>query len=250
MAEPPSDSLSARRISNRRNSPPHRASKLRHLDIAVLMDFPTGRASRHVQYFACPMDHHTQHSASTMARMQPMPRQQAVSLQRKVQAERQRQASRRLADLQMRVLRQHLEQTGAGATQPPRHRSGLPACAGDKRSAMDTPLRVRRRRSAEQGRADRGVRGLRCRQAPASAGPEPFSRLEILLAVSVPTRLRTDRLLAGELGLSRRRIEDLTAKGSLAVAGARALRKSVHDGVRIVFDLGAEADGEVIAPRE
>jgi hypothetical protein len=80
-----------------------------------------------------------------------------------------------------------------------------------------------------------------------SAGPRPFAKLEILLAVSVPTSLRTDRLLARELGLSRRRIEDLIAKGSLAVAGARALRKSVHDGTRIVFDLGAETDAEVIA---
>jgi hypothetical protein len=80
-----------------------------------------------------------------------------------------------------------------------------------------------------------------------SAGPKPFSKLEILLAVSVPTSLRTDRLLAGELGLSRRRIEHLTAKGSLAVAGARTLRKSVHDGLQIVFDLGAEPDGEAIA---
>ena len=80
-----------------------------------------------------------------------------------------------------------------------------------------------------------------------SAGPKPFSKLEILLAVSVPINLRTDRLLAGELGLPRRRIEDLTAKGSLAVAGARALRKSVRDGLQIVFDLGGELDGEAIA---
>jgi len=80
-----------------------------------------------------------------------------------------------------------------------------------------------------------------------SAGPQPFSKLDILLTVSAPTSLRTDRLLASELGLSRRRIEELTAKGSLAVAGARALQKSVRDGLRIVFDLEAETDGEVIA---
>jgi hypothetical protein len=82
-----------------------------------------------------------------------------------------------------------------------------------------------------------------------SAGPKPFSKLGILLAVSVPTSLRTDRLLASELGLSRRRIEDLTAKGRLAAtaAGACALRKSVRDGTRIEFDLAAETDGEAIA---
>jgi hypothetical protein len=79
-----------------------------------------------------------------------------------------------------------------------------------------------------------------------SAGPKPFSKLEILLAVSAPTNLRTDRLLASELGLSRKRIDDLAAKGSLALAGSRALRKSVRDGLQIVLDLGAETDGELI----
>ena len=39
------------------------------------------------------------------------------------------------------------------------------------------------------------------RKRLSSAGPKPFSKLEILLAVSVPINLRTDRLLAGELGL-------------------------------------------------
>jgi hypothetical protein len=74
-----------------------------------------------------------------------------------------------------------------------------------------------------------------------SAGSKPFSKLEIRLAVSVPTNLRTDRLLASELGLPRKRI------GSLALAGASALRKSVRDGLQIVFDLGAVPDGEAIA---
>ena len=46
-----------------------------------------------------------------------------------------------------------------------------------------------------------------------SAGSKPLSELEILLAVPVPTCLRTDRLLASQLGLSRKRVEDLTEKG-------------------------------------
>jgi hypothetical protein len=82
-----------------------------------------------------------------------------------------------------------------------------------------------------------------------SAGPQPFSRLEILLAIPVPTSLRTDRLLASELGLSRSRIEDLTMKGLLVVieGGARSLRKSVRDGIRIALDLGTEVERGDIA---
>ena len=71
-----------------------------------------------------------------------------------------------------------------------------------------------------------------------SAGSNPSSELEILLAVAVPTCLRTDRLLASELGLSRRRIEDLTAKGRLAVAGADGrFENPCAMERRIVFDL-------------
>jgi hypothetical protein len=80
-----------------------------------------------------------------------------------------------------------------------------------------------------------------------STGSRPFAELEILLAVTVPTCLRADRLLASELGLSRRRIEALIAKGRLAAAGARTLRKAVHDGARIVLYLGADMDCEAIA---
>jgi hypothetical protein len=110
-----------------------------------------------------------------------------------------------------------------------------------RRYAFDAAgLRNRAERIEEFADCDVGKRLL-------SAGPKPFSKLEILLAISVPTSLRTDRLLASELGLSRRRIDDLTAKGSLAAAGARALRKSVHDGLTVTFDLGAEIDGGDIA---
>ena len=68
-----------------------------------------------------------------------------------------------------------------------------------------------------------------------SAGSQPLCRLEILLAISVATSLRTDRLLASELGLSRSRIEDLTVKGRLVVVegGPRSSSgKSVRDGTR------------------
>jgi hypothetical protein len=110
-----------------------------------------------------------------------------------------------------------------------------------RRYAFDVAnLRNRTERIEEFADFDVGKRLL-------SAGPKPFSKLEILLTVAIPTNLRTDRLLASELGLPRRRIDDLTAKGSLAVAGARSLRKSVRDGLRIVFDLGAETNGEAIA---
>jgi len=78
-----------------------------------------------------------------------------------------------------------------------------------------------------------------------SAGPAPFSKLEILLAVSGPAALRTDRLLANELGLSRSRIQDLLGKGRLAImpGDGKALRRAVRDGTRVTLDLMAESDG-------
>ncbi|MGX8011329.1 DUF1062 domain-containing protein [Mesorhizobium sp. ORM8.1] len=72
--------------------------------------------------------------------------------------------------------------------------------------------------------------------------------LELQLGLEMPTSLRLDRLLANELGISRSRLQALEERGSLIVEpeGARALRKPVRDGARIVIDLAGHPDREEI----
>jgi hypothetical protein len=73
-----------------------------------------------------------------------------------------------------------------------------------------------------------------------SMGQEPLARLEISLAVPVPTTgLRADRLLAGELGVSRPRVRAWQAKGRLRLFpyGARMLRRPVTDGMYVSIDI-------------
>jgi hypothetical protein len=86
------------------------------------------------------------------------------------------------------------------------------------------------------------------RKAVLSTVQTPPSRLEILLTISLPIGLRTDRLLARELGLPRKRIQDLLERGVLAVApgGRQALRRPMRDGMRIVLDLPTIVDSEHI----
>ncbi|MDR7221324.1 DUF1062 domain-containing protein [Aminobacter aminovorans] len=74
------------------------------------------------------------------------------------------------------------------------------------------------------------------------------STVEIICDVTLPSALRIDRLLAGQLGLSRNRIEALAAHGRLAVApgGQRALQRAIRDGVAIALDLSKEADAAAI----
>lgn len=72
--------------------------------------------------------------------------------------------------------------------------------------------------------------------------------LEIRLGLEVPTSLRLDRLLAGELGISRSRLQALEEKRLLVVVpeGARALHKPARDGTAIRIDLADEPDREAI----
>lgn len=90
---------------------------------------------------------------------------------------------------------------------------------------------------------------LQVRKTVLAAPPEPERSLEIRLAVPDPVRLRLDRLLAGELGLARRRLRDLERSGRLAFHSARArmLRRPVCDGLRLTLDLSQEPDGAAIA---
>ncbi|MES0200610.1 DUF1062 domain-containing protein [Mesorhizobium sp. M0011] len=72
--------------------------------------------------------------------------------------------------------------------------------------------------------------------------------LELELGLEMPTSLRLDRLLAGELGISRSRLQTLEEKRLLILGrdGAKALRKPAREGMTIRFDLSGEADREAI----
>ncbi len=82
------------------------------------------------------------------------------------------------------------------------------------------------------------------RKTPLNGRISGCARLEIQFAIPCSTALRTDRLLARELGLSRGRIEKLERQGRLIVAGParKKLRRPPVDGMRLSFDLSAESD--------
>ena len=75
-----------------------------------------------------------------------------------------------------------------------------------------------------------------------SLGQEPLSRLEISLRVPVPTCVRADRLLAGELGVSRSRVQEWQTIGRLTLFphGARMLRRPVRNEMCVSIDISAE----------
>ncbi|MGX5843458.1 DUF1062 domain-containing protein [Mesorhizobium sp. ArgA1] len=73
--------------------------------------------------------------------------------------------------------------------------------------------------------------------------------LELRLGLELPTSLRLDRLLAGELGISRSRLQALEGKRLLVVddqEGAKALRKPAREGTTIRIDLTGEPDRRAI----
>ena len=79
-------------------------------------------------------------------------------------------------------------------------------------------------------------------------GDEGATALEIRLGLELPTPLRLDRLLAGELGISRSRLQALEEKRLLVVdpEGAKALRKPARNGMTVRIDLAGEADRNAI----
>jgi hypothetical protein len=81
-----------------------------------------------------------------------------------------------------------------------------------------------------------------------SEGEGACRRLALSLAVPEPVGLRLDRLLATELGVARRRIEELGEKGYLEVSpgGLRELRRHVRDRTGVLLDLASEDDGDAI----
>ena len=77
---------------------------------------------------------------------------------------------------------------------------------------------------------------------------ETATMLELQLGLEVPTSLRLDRLLAGELGISRSRLQALEEKRLLIFGrdGAKALRKPAREDMTIRIDLIGEADRQTI----
>ncbi|MEI2301020.1 DUF1062 domain-containing protein [Ensifer sp. MJa1] len=77
------------------------------------------------------------------------------------------------------------------------------------------------------------------------------ARLEIVLNVALAASVRTDRLLSMELGLARARLSHLEAGGCLTVRPQvrKALTRPVRDGTRVVLDLSALEERDVIAGR-
>ena len=79
---------------------------------------------------------------------------------------------------------------------------------------------------------------------PLDGGPEGVTVLRLELQLGGTTPLRLDRLLAGELELSRSRLQTLEDRERLTVEpdGARALRKPIRNGLAVRIDLTEEAD--------
>ncbi len=78
--------------------------------------------------------------------------------------------------------------------------------------------------------------------------PSDWTRLDIGLAVPLPTDLRLDRLLASELPLARSSLGRMIESGSLRVLSAQgdALRRRIRDGTRVVIDLTVERDRDSV----
>lgn len=76
-----------------------------------------------------------------------------------------------------------------------------------------------------------------------------WTRLEIALAVPMPSQMRLDRLLATELGLSRSGLQALQGAAKLSIAPERkdALRRPARDGGRIVIDACGLQDRDALA---
>ncbi|WP_348633167.1 DUF1062 domain-containing protein [Mesorhizobium sp. M2A.F.Ca.ET.029.05.1.1] len=169
-------------------------------------------------------------------------------MQREIPRQCQWQAHRRLADLSLQRLRKLLEFHHPGTTKPPRYRAGAagrlesndPALA--RRYAFDAaPLRNRAGRVEESP-------DVTVRKEPLDREPGHANALALELRLEGTTPLRLDRLLAGELGLSRSRLQALDDRRRLTMEpdGAKALRKPVRDGLAVRIGLADEADCRAI----
>ncbi|AZO35829.1 MAG: DUF1062 domain-containing protein [Mesorhizobium sp.] len=118
--------------------------------------------------------------------------------------------------------------------------SNDPALA--RRHAFDAaPLRNRAGRVEESP-------DVTVRKEPLDGEPGHANALALELRLEGTTPLRLDRLLAGELGLSRSRLQALDDRRRLTMEpdGAKALRKPVRDGLAVRIGLADEADCRAI----
>lgn len=78
--------------------------------------------------------------------------------------------------------------------------------------------------------------------------PLAWRKLEIGLVVPFPLSTRLDRLLAGELKISRARLQALYDQGTIRTNANRSdiLRRRIKTGTQIGIDLSAEADREQV----
>ncbi|TKT54448.1 DUF1062 domain-containing protein [Rhizobiaceae bacterium LC148] len=85
----------------------------------------------------------------------------------------------------------------------------------------------------------------------AISGTERWRRIGITLALPFPIGLRLDRLLAGELGLSRSRLERLFETGEIKVEPERkdTLKRDIRNGTIVTLDLREEAERLAIGTR-
>ncbi len=84
--------------------------------------------------------------------------------------------------------------------------------------------------------------GVDVNKRQVSPAPGPWSELEIVFEVLLPTSCRLDRLLAEHLQVSRTDIRRLHKSGLLTTSPAnpKALRKSIFDRLRVIIDLSCE----------
>ncbi|PBB81967.1 hypothetical protein CK218_09290 [Mesorhizobium sp. WSM3879] len=86
------------------------------------------------------------------------------------------------------------------------------------------------------------------RKEPLDGRPEGATALWLELRLDAATPLRLDRLLAGELGISRSRLQAWEARRLLAIepCGAKALRRPVRDGMVVRVDLSGESGRDAV----
>ncbi|PBC05881.1 DUF1062 domain-containing protein [Mesorhizobium sp. WSM3860] len=86
------------------------------------------------------------------------------------------------------------------------------------------------------------------RKEPLDGRPECATALWLELRLDATTPLRLDRLLAGDLGISRSRLQAWEERRLLTVepGGAKALRRPARDGMVIRIDLSGQADRDAI----
>lgn len=118
--------------------------------------------------------------------------------------------------------------------------SNDPALA--RRHAFDTMALRRAARAVEE------FPGLEVCKEAVEPRPRPAGELLIQIALEAPVGLRLDRLLAGELGVSRSRLERWADRGLLS-ADAGDLRRSPRHGCAVRLQLDGEPDAVELAAR-